>query len=84
MLLERAAEVGRICELLRDEDVRLVTLTGPGGVGKSRLGLRSAAVSAELFADGGAPYTHTCARSTASSTSPAGATPSSGRASYAS
>lgn len=52
MLVGRDAEVARICEPLGREDLRLVTLTGPGGVGKSRLGLRSATVSAEVFADG--------------------------------
>jgi len=41
--LGRAREVEEIEALLLRPDVRLVTLTGSGGVGKTRLGLRVAA-----------------------------------------
>jgi predicted ATPase/DNA-binding SARP family transcriptional activator len=41
-LVGREREVEDACALLRREDVRLVTLTGPGGIGKTRLALEIA------------------------------------------
>jgi len=41
-LVGRDVETGRLVALLADRAVRLVTLTGPGGVGKSRLAMRVA------------------------------------------
>jgi non-specific serine/threonine protein kinase len=48
----REREVADLAVLLCRDDVRLVTLTGPGGVGKTRLALAAAAVLASDFADG--------------------------------
>ena len=41
-LIGREKEVGHVVDLLRKPDVRLVTLCGPGGVGKTRLGIHVA------------------------------------------
>jgi predicted ATPase/DNA-binding XRE family transcriptional regulator len=53
-LVGRDAEAAEVASLLRCEEVRLVTLTGPGGVGKTRLALRVAEELAASFAGGAA------------------------------
>ncbi|MFN8467185.1 MAG: tetratricopeptide repeat protein [Caldilineaceae bacterium] len=49
-LLGREAEVAAIQALLARGDVRLVTLTGPGGIGKTRLAVQAAEEIAGLMA----------------------------------
>ena len=48
----RDAELRAIRASLDDERVRLLTLTGPGGTGKTRLALRAAVDQIDRFADG--------------------------------
>jgi predicted ATPase/class 3 adenylate cyclase len=48
----RDAELTEIRKRLEDETVRLLTLTGPGGTGKTRLALRVAADQIDRFDDG--------------------------------
>src|SRR6478672_4707851 len=50
--LGRERELEEVAALLHADEPRLVTLTGPGGVGKTRLALQAAAAASESF-DGG-------------------------------
>jgi predicted ATPase/DNA-binding CsgD family transcriptional regulator len=51
-LIGREPEIQAVCSLVRQPEVRLVTLTGPGGVGKTRLGLQVATALVDEFDDG--------------------------------
>jgi predicted ATPase/class 3 adenylate cyclase len=48
----RDGEIGELCALLTDDGARLVTLTGPGGSGKTRLALATAESLVGAFPDG--------------------------------
>jgi non-specific serine/threonine protein kinase len=51
-LIGREREVAAVRDLLGDDGLRLLTLIGPGGVGKTRLALRVVEALAADFADG--------------------------------
>ncbi len=48
----RESELALLTGRLEDPQTRLLTLTGPGGIGKTRLALQAALALAEQFADG--------------------------------
>ena len=48
----REGETADVHDLLSRDDLRLVTLTGPGGIGKSRLAVEAARLVSDRFADG--------------------------------
>src|SRR6266536_2834353 len=51
-VLGRSRELANITARLQDPEVRLLTLTGPGGIGKTRLALEAAVQVRSLFGDG--------------------------------
>jgi predicted ATPase/class 3 adenylate cyclase len=51
-MVGRRSEVDQLCELLGSGRLRLVTLTGPGGTGKTRLAVEVASALLSRFANG--------------------------------
>ena len=51
-IIGRDTAIADIVELLGEHHARLVTLAGPGGIGKSRLAIAAAEAAAALFPDG--------------------------------
>jgi predicted ATPase/class 3 adenylate cyclase len=52
LFLGRARELADVCGLLAQPGVRLLTLTGPGGTGKTRLALQAVAEAGDGYPDG--------------------------------
>ena len=51
-LLGREQEIAQLHQLLRRKEIRLITITGPGGVGKTSLGVHVVREAQAAFADG--------------------------------
>src|SRR5215218_5228997 len=51
-LVGREKEVSEVCDLLGGDETSLLTLTGPGGIGKTRVALQAAADLLDEFPDG--------------------------------
>ena len=51
-LIGRESELEQLSQLLRDPQCRLLTLVGPGGIGKTRLAIETASDLQDSFADG--------------------------------
>jgi transcriptional regulator with XRE-family HTH domain len=51
-LIGRQREVDELSQLLRNPQCRLLTLVGPGGIGKTRLAIETASHMQDVFADG--------------------------------
>lgn len=52
LFIGRQQEVKTVCDLLQRSYIRLVTIVGPGGIGKTRLGLEVASRLQDFFKDG--------------------------------
>jgi predicted ATPase/class 3 adenylate cyclase len=50
--LGRDSELAEVAALLARDDVRMLTLTGPGGTGKTRLALQAVAAASDAYPDG--------------------------------
>jgi predicted ATPase len=55
-LIGREAELAELARLLRDPQCRLLTLAGPGGIGKTRLAIEVACRHQDQFPDGAFNY----------------------------